>query len=122
MLALALLFGGKNALVISLSGRNHVKNDAGQFVSGSRDPGRPSQAGAPLAIKDAPIGSTPFQGLRRSPHGATDATGTPAGFGGKNFSSALLNCGDRSRPRKRSHGCCETWTRRFPLPPARCRR
>jgi hypothetical protein len=33
MLALALLFGGKNALVICLSGRNHVKNDAGQFVA-----------------------------------------------------------------------------------------
>jgi len=65
MLALALLFGGKNALVIGLSARNHVKNDAGQFVGGSGDPSRPSQAGAQLAIKDAPIGSTPFQGLGR---------------------------------------------------------
>src|SRR4029077_19264409 len=65
MLALALLFGGKNALVISLSGGNHVKNDACQFVGGSRGPSRPSQTGAPLAIKDAQIGSAPFQGLGR---------------------------------------------------------
>ena len=98
MLALALLFGGKNALVIGLSGRNHVKNDAGQFVGGSGDPSRPSQAGAQLAIKDAPIGSTPFQGLGRWPQGAMDAIGTPAGFGGKNFSSALLIVGTEAGP------------------------
>src|ERR1700737_466468 len=51
MLALALLFGGKNAFVIGSSGGNHVKNDACPFVGGSRDPGRPSPAGAHLAIK-----------------------------------------------------------------------
>jgi len=53
MLALAWLFGGKNAFVIGSSGGNQVKNDAGQFVGGSGDPGRPSQAGAHLAIKNA---------------------------------------------------------------------
>src|SRR4029077_8251995 len=99
MLVLALLFRGKNALVISLSGGNHVKNDACQFVGGSGDPGRPSQTGAPLAIKDAQIGGAPFQGLGRQPQGAIDAIGSPAGFGRENFPSTLLIVGAKASPR-----------------------
>ena len=98
MLTLALLFGGKNAFVVGVSGGNRVKNDAGQFVGGSRDPGRPSQTGAPLAIKDAQIGGAPFQGLGCQPQGAIYAIGSLAGFGRENFPSTLFIVGTEAGP------------------------
>jgi len=101
MLALAWLFGGKNAFVIGSSGGNHVKSDAGQFVGGSRDPGRPSQAGAHLAIKDTQIGGAPVQGLGRQPQGAIYAIGSPAGFGRENF-PANHEAWDQAQERARS--------------------
>jgi hypothetical protein len=101
MLALALLLGGKNTFVVRLSGRNHAKNDACQFVGGSRDRGRPSQAGGHFAVKDAQLGSAPFQGLGRQPQGAIYAMGTPAGFGRENFPSALLMVRAKASPRSK---------------------
>src|SRR4029077_15526732 len=107
MLVLALLFRGKNALVISLSGGNHVKNDACQFVGGSGDPGRPSQTGAPLAIKDAQIGGVLSKAWAASRRARLTRLAVLRVLRKELFLRSSY-CGGKSRPKKRRHGCCET--------------
>src|SRR5208337_1032494 len=92
--AVALLFLGKDALVVRLSRAQQMKQNASQFVSRGGNSLGSAQAGAHAAIVGAQIRLTAVQGLGGDPQGPIHSVTRPASFARQDLPAALFIVGD----------------------------